>query len=224
MTKGYCEKREDKDCDKCFHENEYYIDEPPCKYFVFYKRGFEGKLEDINGKKMRRQWFFTPAVLSAGFIIWLLIAAFISGLLFGSETSQEDKGYISLLFTRVIIPFEFLLFCLSIPNIKLWGKTVAVLTDEGIYTNQAFLKWNEISEIEFSPRMLYRGRTDDCAYTKIVSKKGTFKIAHMPLYFLLCAKKYKSEIKIKINRKKVRFYVILFSLSFIVPLIYCIFD
>lgn len=224
MDKGYCEKREGKDCSKCFHKNEYYIDEPPCKYYIYKSKGYEGTLKDINGIKMRRQWFFTPMVMSIGFIIMLAIVFLLTSLLGNIEWSQEDKEFISILFTYIIFPFEFLLLLLSVISIKLCGKTVAVINDDGVYTNQAFLKWDDISEVEFSPRVLYKNRIDDCAYTKIVSKKGTYKIAHMPLYFLLEAKKYNPEISVKLNKKIIRLYIILFSICFIVPFIVSIFE
>lgn len=78
-----------------------------------------------------------------------------------------------------------------------------------------FLKWDKISEIEFSPRVINYRDTDDCAYTKIVSAKKIYKIAHMPLYFLLKAKRYNPEIKIKINKKIIRGYIIFISISII---------
>lgn len=224
MNKGYCEKREGKDCSKCFRKNEYFIGEPPCKYYIYHSKGYEGTLKDINGIKMRRQWFFTPMVLSSGFILILVIVFAMSSLLCDIEWLQEDKEFVSILFTYIIFPFEFLLLMLSVISIKLCGKTVAVINDDGVHTNQAFLKWNEITEVEFSPRVLYKNRFDDCAYTTIVSKRGIYKIAHMPLYFLLEAKKYNPEISIKINKKIVRLYIILFSLSFIIPIVLHIFD
>ena len=222
MAKGYCEKKEGKDCSKCFREDAYNRNELPCKYFVRNTRGYEGTLKDINGIKMRRQWFFTPMVMSIGFIIMLVIIFSLTSLIENIEMSQEDKEFIPLLFKNVIFPFEFSLLVLSILNVKLWGKTVAVINDDGVYTNQMFLRWDEILEIEFSPRILIEKHVDDFAYAKIVSTKKIYKIAHMPLYFLLKVKKYNPEIKMKFNKRAIRFYAILFLISFIAP-IFCYF-
>lgn len=217
MAKGYCEKKEGKDCSKCFRQDGYERNELPCKYFIRNTRGYEGTLKDIDGIKMRRQWFFTPAVLSMGFILMITIVFSLTSLIENIEMSQEDKEFIPLLITNVIFPFEFSLLVLSILNIKFWGKTVAVINDDGVYTNQMFLKWDEILEIEFSPRILIDRHVDDYAYAKIVSTKKTYKIAHMPLYFLLKVKKYNPEIKMKFNKRAIRFYAILFLISLTVP-------
>lgn len=224
MDKGYCGKREGKDCSKCFRKNEYYIDEPPCKYYIYKSKGYEGTLKDINGIKMRRQWFFTPMVMSIGFIIMLAIVFLLTSLLGNLEWSQEDKEFVSILFTYIIFPFEFLLLLLSVISIKLCGKTVAVINDDGVYTNQAFIRWDNITEIEFFPREINYRSFDAVAYAKIVSRKKTYKIAHMPLYFLFKAKKYNPEIKLKINKRIIRLYAILFSISFIAPIVLWLLD
>lgn len=224
MAKGYCEKKEGKDCSKCFREDAYNRNELPCKYFVRNTRGYEGTLKDIDGIKMRRQWFFTPMIMSIGFIIMLVIAISLTTLLSDMEWSQEDKEFIMLFFSNIIFPIEIALLILSILNIKFFGKTVAVINDDGVYTNQAFIRWDNITEVEFFPRELNYRSFDDIAYVKIVSRKKSYEIAHMPLYFLFKANKYNPEIKLKINKRIIRIYAILFSISFIAPIVLWLLD
>lgn len=214
MAKGYCEKRAGKECSKCFHKDVYSSNGLSCKHFVYCSKGYEGTLKDIRGTKIRRQWFFTPMVMSIGLIAMVAVVIFIAVAMNGFEVQQEDKE-LSAFFLRAVFQIEILLLILSILNTKLWGKTVAVINDDGVYTNQMFLKWNEISEIEFVPRVINYRDADDCTYTKIVSAKKVYKIAHMPLYFLLKAKRYNPEVKTKINKKIIRGYIIFISISII---------
>ena len=232
MEKGYCEKRAGKKCSKCFCEDTYrIINEIPCKHFVYNSKGYEGTLKDIKGTKIRRQWFFTPMVMSIGLIALFLIAVSIMNVMSGSEVQQEDKDFLLFFFRSVfsiefllLISFEFLLLILSILNTKFFGKIVAVINDDGVYTNQMFLKWDNISEIEFFPRVIKEHHIDDCAYTKIVSAKKVYNVAHMPLYFLLKAKRYNPKIKIKINKKTILFYMILSLIWIIVPIVISLID
>ena len=224
MENGYCEKRAGKKCSKCFHEDTYrIINEIPCKYFVYNSKGYEGTLKDVRGTKIRRQWFFSPMVMSIGLIALFSIAISIMNVMSGLEVLQEDKEVLAF-FLHAVFQFELLLLILSILNTKFFGKTVAVINDDGVYTNQMFLKWDKILEIEFLPRVIMKYRIDDCAYTKIVSGKKVYKVAHMPLYFLLKAKRYNPEIKIKINKKIILYYMILSSLWIIVPIVISLID
>ena len=224
MEKGYCEKRAGKKCSKCFREDIYRtINEIPCKYFVYNSKGYEGTLKDIRGTKIRRQWFFTPMVMSIGLIATVAIVVFIGTVMYGREVQQEEKEVLAF-FLRAVFQFELFLLILSILNTKFFGKTVAVINDDGVYTNQMFLKWDKILEIEFLPRVIMKYRIDDCAYTKIVSGKKVYKVAHMPLYFLLKAKRYNPEIKIKINKKIIRGYIIFISILIIGSIVLSLID
>lgn len=228
MNKGYCEKREGKDCSKCLHENNYYIDEPPCKHYIYNNKGYEGTLKDIEGIKMRRQWFLTPAVLSFYHLALLSLGLMIFFLFIQRDMPYEEKekGVTIILwfFLYFVIPFEICLLILSVFNLKFFGKTVAVLTDDGIYTNQVFLKWREITEIEFFPHEYYYRGVGENAYVKISSKKGTYKIAHMPLLFLHKAKKYNPEIKTKISKKEIKWHIITFVVCIVGSVVLCFID
>ncbi len=226
MNKGYCEKREGKDCSKCFHENNYYIDEPPCKYYVYNNKGYEGTLKDINGIKMRRQWFLTPAVASFYQLTLISLVVSIIFLIIHTDAPQEHLGTDIVLwfFLCFVIPFEICLLILSVFNLNFFGKTVAVINDDGVYTNQAFLRWQEIIEIEFFPHVFHYRGVGESAYVKISSKKGTYKVAHMPLLFLHKAKKYNPEIKTKINKEEIKWHIITFVVCVVASVIVCFID
>ena len=226
MNKGYCEKREGKDCSKCLHENNYYIDEPPCKHYIYNNKGYEGTLKDIEGIKMRRQWFLTVAIASFYQLTLISLVVSIIFLIIHTDAPQEYLGTDIILwfFLCFVIPFEICLLILSVFNLNFFGKTVAVINDDGVYTNQMFLKWRDIIEIEFFPHEFKYRRIGESAYVKIVSNKGTYKIAHMPLLFLHKAKKYNPEIKTKISKKEMKWHIITFVVCIVGSVVLCFID
>lgn len=226
MNNGYCEKKEDKDCNKCFRRNDIFIDNPPCKYYILNNKGYNGTLKDIDGVKIRRQWFFTVFISSLYLFALLSLAVFIVFLIIFDDMAEIKtvENIISMFFWCFIIPFEILLLILSCFNLKFFGKTVAVLNDDGVYTNQVFLKWREITEIEFFPHEFRYRDIGISAFVKISSKKGTYKIAHMPLLFLYKAKKYNPAIRTKMNKEEIKGQIIVFVACIIGSAIVCLMD
>ncbi len=195
MAKGYCEKKEGKDCKKCLRHSTYESQGLTCKHFVRNTRKFDGTLKDIKGIKMRRQWFFGVSVITFGvFVLFALLVIF----LFDKNQLKSDLTLVVKLFLEIEVPL--LILCLL--NAKFFGKTVAVLTDNGIYTNQIFLEWDNIKEIIFYPHVI--GREEDpsrYSFTKIVVHEKVYRIAHMPVLFLYKAKKYNPQIVIRFDKK-----------------------
>lgn len=226
MKNGYCEKKEGKDCNKCFHQNGIFIDNLPCKYYILNNKGYSGTLKDIYGVKMRRQWFFTAFLSILYNYVLLSLAVFIVFLIIFDDMAEIKTvaNIILMVFLYFIIPFGILLLILSCFNLKFFGKTVAVLNDDGVYTNQVFLKWREITEIEFFPHEFQYRNIGVSAFVKISSKKGTYKIAHMPLLFLYKARKYSPEIKTEINKKEIKRQIIVFVACIVGSAIVCLID
>lgn len=162
------------------------------------------ELKDIRGIKMRRQWCFTILVLCFVFLIlvlWSIGCIYALNILLdlGVEIKEDTLIIIKLLFQPILI-FSIL----SILNVYFFGKTIAVLTDEGVYTDKQFIEWTDIVEIKFyTPEMPGKNLTPTSfAYTEILCTQGTRKIYHMPLWFLLKAKRFNKQIKLRIEIDK----------------------
>lgn len=166
------------------------------------ERGYNS-LKDIHGTKMRRQIFFTVLV-----IILVLVFMFLYSLgcvyvlenLLGLGDGRNYKQDLTSIFGMCIEPI-IILAILSILNLNFFGEIVAVLTDEGVYTKKHFIDWNDITEIKFyTPEMPGKNLTPTSfAYTEILCLQGTRKIYHMPLWFLLKAKRFNKQIKLRIK-------------------------
>lgn len=221
MIKGYCEKK-DRECGgKCFCGANYerQLTTLPCKHLVSENKGYYGydSLKDIKGEKMRRQWFFYIAVAVTSFIVYFLYCGLVMSVILdvGAERDlKQDATELMIIFCKVVIP----LLVLSLLNTKFFGKIVAVVTEEGVYSNQFFLKWEDIFEVKFHlPGVPTRTRLPDYSYTEIISSQGTYKVAHIPLLFLFKVRKYNVNTRIKIEKWWIAVAVIAIIAPFVLP-------
>ena len=183
MSDGYCEREKGKDCAKCFRQYKY----EKCDSFVSNKKGFEGSLSDIKGTKLRKQWHSVNTFIKI-FLFCVMLIAWL-------------KSAPTLFFTVALLTF-----ILSTITTLLWGKTVAVVNDEGVYTNQVSLKWNEICSVEYFPFKYMKRRKSELEHTVIACEKDVYEITHMPLLFLKSVKKYRPYATVKVNEEIVKYY------------------
>lgn len=219
MNKGFCEKKNKECSQKCFHRYSYDRQELPCKYFVSADKGYPEYelLSDIKGERMRRQWFFCWAVAATSFILYFLYCGLVMTVILdvgAKRDLKQDAIELLIMFGKVVIP----LLILSLLNTKFFGKIVAVVTKEGVYSNQFFLKWEDIFEVKFHPLWFTRIRIHE-SYTDVISSQGTYKVAHMPLLFLLKAKKYNANIRVRFDKWSIVVIIIIAILPFILPFI-----
>lgn len=217
MAKGYCEKKNRECGGKCFcgYGYERQLTNLPCKHLVSENRGYSGydSLKDIKGERMRRQWFFCLAIVVLLFLVYgLYLNLVMVGILDIERDTRQDLIDSWVIFYKVAIP----LLLLSFLNLKFFGKIVAVVTKEGVYSNQFFLKWEDIFEVKFHLPALTKTRLY-YSYTEIISSQGTYAVAHVPLLFLFKVKKYNVNTRIKIEKWWIVVVVISLVLPFALP-------
>lgn len=158
-------------------------------------------LKQIDGKKIRRQYFNAPLIFIYSFMIFILYAIFVISSATGKfdATTWSSELRISI----------WLCFVISLPFIILrilckhfFGSIICVLNEEGIYyANNRKLYWKTIRKIEYAIDSKPRYKSDvgksfrAIIYTnggKIVTLKKT------PVCFLRSVKKLHKELEVKV--------------------------
>ena len=169
---------------------------------------------------MRRQSFFALLILLFLFpvaILWTDIVLVIGNILLGVGTEnniKQDAIELVYIFWKPIT----IIAILSILNLKVFGKTVAVVTEEGVYTDKQFIPWEDIIEIKFfTPELpsLKGFHLTSFSYTEIFTTQETCKVYQMPLWFLIKAKRFDRQIKCGIKIDK--WYIILGAFAILLP-------
>lgn len=203
MSKGYCEKKKKECNEKCFCAYEYkkQVVPLPCKYLISENKGYYDydSLKEIKGKRMRKQWFFSMVIYVLCISMFLLYYDFVMNVILKINLGTSMQQELIVLW-NIFYKLEVPLLLLSLLNTKFWGKIVAVVTEQGVYTNQFFLKWEEITQIKFHPPELPSRTHFDYSYTEVISSKGTYNVAHMPLLFLFVAKKHNVNTKFEFEK------------------------
>ncbi len=108
--------------------------------------------------------------------------------------------------------FLFPFFVLSLFNRFLFGKTLAVLGIDGIALENDFVRYDDISEIIFRPRLLSRNGGGFTYLTLNLKSGEKIDIMHFPHYALRKLKKHNPNIKAKTDKYGI--FIILFTALF----------
>lgn len=195
ISYNHCEKnkpREKCQTNRCLIYNKYNLMnmQMPCPFYREDDCGFLGKLREVNGKKIRRQYFEG--------ICWGYWIAVVYLFLFVTFLFIRMGGYDFSWMEFVMFFFEafvcWIFVCiLRLCNRFFAGRCVCVINEQGIYSNQGFRSWNDIKEIEY--HIGYRGRNHyDCCAAIIRGYKKELIIPHAPNYLLRLVKKYNPDI------------------------------
>lgn len=159
---------------------------------------------EIKDCKIRWQFFNIPIyALIIGF--FMLTVIFFSAAL--ANGNFDLTKYLSNVFVPAKILFSFAvpLVVLSVLNRYCFGKTVCVLSEEGIRYRNAFIEWNKVNKVEYEIELPSKTRPH-FSYAKIVTEKDDIKIVHAPLYILSEIKKMQPHIKVEITKSS-KFFV-----------------
>lgn len=169
------------------------------------------KLKNIEGPKIRRQYFNIFLYIMLAFYpmptILIILSEFKNADFIISELTK-------ILFTTGMIWLVFLipLIILSILNRFFFGKIVSVFKEDGLVLENDVVRWNNIDEITYCPRISSKFKINYNFAKVSVNEPNklayTIDIIHFPLYALKKAKKHNSEIKVKIDKEGIS--VILF--------------
>ncbi len=167
-------------------------------------------LKDIEGKKIRKQYFNVPIYLYSAMCLFVLLFVTFEQIYSGNfnfEQWIEDVFAVLFVFVLFIVP----LLILSVLNRFLFGKIVCVLNEKGIYYSEGYTYWHDIDCLEYSATQLGRWSFYP-AYIDIVCKKKSIRILSAPYYTLSVSRKYHSKIKTKFDN------IVWFVLVFVILL------
>lgn len=185
--------------EKCYTYRCYSREDLPCFYEQSKDCGFDGELIHVSGVKIRRQYF-------TYFVIGQMLAVYMVYLALILNTLTSEKGprfnTFGSMFDPLITLFFFMVpfLILGLMNVHLFGRCVCVLNENGIYSNQPFIRWTEIESIEYFAKQPH-GRTFRNCYAKVSGGGREIILAHAPHLLLLRAKKYNPEIRTFFSRE-----------------------
>lgn len=164
--------------------------------------------KEIKGCKIRWQFFNIP-MYALIVIFFVLVIAFFSTSL--ANGNFEASKYLSNVFlsAKILVSFALPFVVLSVLNRYCFGKTVCVLSEEGIHCRNAFIEWNKVIKVEYEIELPSKTRMN-FSYAKIVTENEDIKIVHAPLYILSKIKKMQPHIKTEITKSS-KFFVIIIA-------------
>jgi len=162
----------------------------------------KNELKDIDGKKIRRQYFNAPLIFLLSFMIAIPYSITVFSLAMGK---YEQYALPSTLKSTVLVcgilslPF----WILRALNKRFFGKIICVLNEEGIHHPKGMLKWDAIEKIEYALDAKPRYKSDpSSAFRAIVYyAQGTkhLVLEKAPISILSRIKKYRKDVDARIE-------------------------
>ena len=159
-------------------------------------------LKDIDGKKIRRQYFNAPLIFLFSFMIAIPYLITVFSLAMGK---YEQYALPSTLKSTVLVcgvlslPF----WILRALNKRFFGNIICVLNEEGIHHPKGMLKWDAIEKIEYALDAKPRYKSDpSSAFRAIVYyAQGTkhLVLEKAPISILSRIKKYRKDVDARIE-------------------------
>ena len=161
----------------------------------------ETELKDLEGEKIRCQYFNTFIYVMLAFFPGLLVMLFVMGL---KENNLDLAKLVEAISVALISLGVFLapFIILSLLNRFLFGKIIGVVREDGLLLENDFITWKQIRKITFNPNISSRIKAS-YTYASLFIKSGTeytIDIMHFPMYGLRKIKKYNPEIKIELGK------------------------
>lgn len=162
------------------------------------------KLKEIDGEKIRWQYFNVFIYMMLSYFPMLLIIVILTGLKEQSFDMNEiiDVLLISLeIWSIVLLPFVLL----SLLNRFFFGKIVSVFNETGMYLDNHHIAWHHIQRVVYNPRIWSRFRMRFSYATISVKTQGESEydidVMHFPVYGLRKIKKYNPMIESRFGKK-----------------------
>ena len=162
----------------------------------------KNELRDIDGKKIRRQYFHAPLI----FLFSLMIAIPYSTTVFSLAMGKYEQYELpSTLGTSILVCaiFSLPILILRVLNKHFFGKIICVLNEEGIHHPKGMLKWEAVEKIEYAIDSKPRYKSDPSrAFRAIVYyAQGTkhLVLEKAPISLLSRMKKYRKDIDFRIE-------------------------
>ena len=181
-------------------------------------------LREIEGDKIRWQYFTWPIVILLFCMLFVPYCIFVFSLYAGNFNLSNWLSDLFVSF-EVCLVFAVPFFILSVLNRRFFGKIICVINEDGIHYKDGLLKWDEILKIEYEielPGGVPKIERLFC-HSFIYTKKDKIKLVHTPLFFVSRLKKYKPSIDAKVSKNSkwmIGFIVVLLVIAVpIIPLL-----
>ncbi len=174
-------------------------------------------LKEINGNRIRRQYFNIIIYIYLGLLLELIILFATCEIALGRFEIIEYIKSIRTAFaliTAVLLPFVIL----SLLNRFCFGKTLCVLNDDGLHFSDGCIKWNEIKEMHYNMTSLSKYHFSPAFVTVICGNKE-IKLNSVPLFLFKYVKKYNPDIKIKKDNTVFFIVAVITAISIFLPFI-----
>lgn len=158
----------------------------------------DNNFNDVRGIHIRRQYFnYTLLALLLIFLYFFIMRTFtpIPGG-FDIREWAERVGRLVLKIGGPAVPFNIL----SVLNFFFFGKTVCAINEDGIYHRNGLIRWDDILYLKFECVTYSKFHNYYPSYITVVCKQQKIEITSAPASMFFAAKKYKSDIKIKIDK------------------------
>lgn len=147
----------------------------------------------VKGERIRRQYFnfILVLILLVGFMVLFINTVFA---VTGQQTMADLLGGITTLLKMALVWAVLLalnIFCL--------GKTVCILTNDGLYCEQGFYKWERIQRMEFRLPGASKSKIT-YASVRLIGRDFDVTLLHASVYLMLRARKYSPNITVGLRK------------------------
>lgn len=157
----------------------------------------DARLCDINGTKIRWQYFTVPIYIIWGMCFLTVVSFLICFSLKEGKAFYDMLGDIAdVWFTMVIVTLPVAL--LAVLNRLFFGKIICVLDESGMHCKEGFIRWEDISEVAYNidlPGKRSWGNSSATVTGKYINGQS-FEILlnHAPHYLLYKVKRLRPDI------------------------------
>ena len=168
----------------------------------------KNRLIEVDGKKIRRQYFNIFMFFEIALALFMTIPALVFNTLWGNSGTKLNSW--SEIFTHVIAVFIGLMLpviLISFLNRFLFGKVICVLNETGIYylkgNAKRVIKWENVNCMEYGIRLwpFFTQIDHPFCYVHIIGEGSDEYINHAPFMLLKQVKKYNNRIKWKFEKQ-----------------------
>lgn len=158
----------------------------------------DNSFRDTDGVRIRRQYFnYIILDLMLVFLFFFIMRTFTPVLgRFDIDEWAKSVGSLALRIGGIALPFAVL----SVFNLFFFGKTVCVINEDGIHYRNGLIRWDDILYLKFKFYTYSKFRTYYPSYITVVCKQQKIEITSAPFYMFFVAKKFKRNIRIKIDK------------------------
>ena len=159
-------------------------------------------LREINGDKIRWQYFTWPILILLFCMIFVPYCIFVFSLNMGGFNLSKWLSDL-LICAEVCLVFAIPFIILSLLNRRYFGKIICVINEDGIHHKDGLIKWDDIVKIEYEielPGGVVKKENLFC-HSVIYTQKQKITLIHTPIFFISKVKKHTPSIDAGISKR-----------------------